>query len=260
MNTSASLYSANGTYIVTAISEGVFHSSASQSAGLTLLKPHRANNNDNVILLKSAGALAVADSHGLALTSSVLTMLVGPPNAVICSLASACGHYVLHVQLYNATSAAVLPCAPPFVSSSSSSTASAGMRVSSRHTSSSFSTSPTAIHHSSSVHTSSSSKHVSSSSSAHRSSSSSSSKKQVSSSSTGVSSLSASLLVNSGFESGNFRGWSLSGAGDVVVSGVVDGFGPQSGTHFALLGAQGSILSQSLLVAAGGLYEPGCVH
>jgi hypothetical protein len=118
------------------------------------------------------------------------------------------------------------------------------------------------LHH---ISSSSSSNHIggSGTSIGTRGSSSSSSAHHLSSSSSSSSSerpAAVNLIVNGGFESGNFSGWSLSGSadsGDLVVSGSVDGYTAYAGQYFALLGASGSnsVLSSNVTVAAGAAYK-----
>jgi hypothetical protein len=67
----------------------------------------------------------------------------------------------------------------------------------------------------------------------------------------------ADLVVNGGFESGNFTGWSQSGDTSFtsVVSSGTQGYNSQSGSEFALLGpVTTGQLSQTLATTAGQSY------
>jgi len=66
------------------------------------------------------------------------------------------------------------------------------------------------------------------------------------------------ILVNGGFETGDFTGWALSGnTGFTFVTGPFDGFSPQAGNYFAALGPVGSdgYLSQTFSDTPGVTYE-----
>ncbi len=70
------------------------------------------------------------------------------------------------------------------------------------------------------------------------------------------------IVVNGGFETGNFSGWTQNGSFTIVTGGpkhtgnYVGGYGPHSGDYFAGLGTVGSLgtLSQTLNTVAGQTY------
>lgn len=67
---------------------------------------------------------------------------------------------------------------------------------------------------------------------------------------------SAGLIVNGGFETGDFSGWTVSASGAFVFSSF-DGFLPSEGSHFAALGdasTTGGTLSQIINDTAGQHY------
>jgi hypothetical protein len=68
----------------------------------------------------------------------------------------------------------------------------------------------------------------------------------------------ADLVVNGGFETGDFTGWTTTG--DYTFNGVASSgyaFGAQSGTYFAFLGnfSPDDTLSQTLATTAGQTYQ-----
>jgi hypothetical protein len=70
----------------------------------------------------------------------------------------------------------------------------------------------------------------------------------------------ADLVLNGGFEDGDFTGWTKSAnfySFTTFVTANVDGFTPNSGSYFAALGAVGSdqYLSQSLATTVGQTYQ-----
>ncbi len=72
----------------------------------------------------------------------------------------------------------------------------------------------------------------------------------------GGSAAKADLLVNGGFETGDFTGWTVSGDATSVETAGYDGFTPHSGTYFAALGDTSSTfpygtLSQTVADTAG---------
>jgi hypothetical protein len=70
------------------------------------------------------------------------------------------------------------------------------------------------------------------------------------------------IVVNGGFETGNFSGWTQNGSFNIVTGGpdhtgnYIGGYGPHSGDYYAALGTIGSLgtLSQTLTTVPGQTY------
>jgi hypothetical protein len=74
--------------------------------------------------------------------------------------------------------------------------------------------------------------------------------------SAGTSSATTNLIVNGGFETGDFTGWTVAGDATGVATTGFDGFAPHSGTYFAALGDTSEsypygTLSQTVTDASG---------